>query len=333
MPVALNMVYCLGLWFEGTGGRQNGFVFAMKLRKLALGVALAAVVGVAGVSMPVVASEEGATVLNPIKRGVENKVLENGPTVTVATYNMGAARVSDIDTIVTAIKALDADIIALDEVDNKTQRSGQVDQAKYIADKLGLHYVFGRAIDFEGGQYGVAILSRHPITTSEVVPLPSGDPKVDEARIVLAAEIAVPGFETPIVFMNTHLDYKEDHSIQKTQVQRINDLAVANVALNNIKDFTTKIKILAGDFNDTYNSANVAELSRYWNLVTSDDPNEMRSWPAANPMADLDHIFTSRGQIWDIKSLEVLQGNARDIDWSGASDHTPIVVKLQLKEQ
>lgn len=278
-------------------------------------------------------ASSAASVLNPIKRGIENKVYDNGPTVTVATYNMGAARVSDIDTIATAIKALDADIIALDEVDNKTERSGKVDQAKYLADKLGLHYAFGRAIDFEGGQYGVAILSRHPIAASEVVPLPSGDPKVDEARIVLAAEIAVPGFDTPIVFMNTHLDYKEDHSIQQTQVQRINDLAVANVSLNNIKDFTTKIKILAGDFNDTYNSANVAELSRYWNLVATDDPNDMRSWPAANPMADLDHIFTSRGQIWDIKSLEVLQGNDRDIDWDGASDHIPIVVKLQLKEQ
>ena len=305
------------------------------MKTLAVAVAMALSLGWA-VNAQAATSDEAssaASVLNPIKRGIENKVYDNGPTVTVATYNMGAARVSDIDTIATAIKALDADIIALDEVDNKTERSGKVDQAKYLADKLGLHYAFGRAIDFEGGQYGVAILSRHPIAASEVVPLPSGDPKVDEARIVLAAEIAVPGFDTPIVFMNTHLDYKEDHSIQQTQVQRINDLAVANVSLNNIKDFTTKIKILAGDFNDTYNSANVAELSRYWNLVATDDPNDMRSWPAANPMADLDHIFTSRGQIWDIKSLEVLQGNDRNIDWDGASDHTPIVVKLQLKEQ
>ncbi len=305
------------------------------MKKLAVAVAMALSLGWA-VNAQAATSDEAssaASVLNPIKRGIENKVYDNGPIVTVATYNMGAARVSDIDTIATAIKALDADIIALDEVDNKTERSGKVDQAKYLADKLGLHYAFGRAIDFEGGQYGVAILSRHPIAASEVVPLPSGDPKVDEARIVLAAEIAVPGFDTPIVFMNTHLDYKEDHSIQQTQVQRINDLAVANVSLNNIKDFTTKIKILAGDFNDTYNSANVAELSRYWNLVATDDPNDMRTWPAANPMADLDHIFTSRGQIWDIKSLEVLQGNDRNIDWDGASDHTPIVVKLQLKEQ
>ena len=301
------------------------------MKKLAL--ALAVVVGLMGGVAQAAPSEEATAVLNPIKRGIENKVFENGPTVTVAAYNMGAARVSDIDTIATAIGALDADIIALDEVDNKTKRSGQVDQAKYIAEKLGLHYVFGRAIDFEGGQYGLAILSRHPISASEVVPLPSGDPKVDEARIVLVAEIPVPGFETPIVFMNTHLDFKEDHSIQKTQVHRINDLTVANVSLNNIQDFTTKIKILAGDFNDTYNSANVAELSRYWNLVTSSDPNDMRSWPAANPMADLDHIFTSRGQVWEIKSLEVLQGNERNIDWDGASDHTPIVAKLQLKEQ
>ena len=76
------------------------------MKKLAL--ALAVVVGLMGGVVQAAPSEEGAAVLNPIKRGIENKVFENGPTVTVATYNMGAARVSDIDTIATAIGALDA---------------------------------------------------------------------------------------------------------------------------------------------------------------------------------------------------------------------------------
>ena len=280
-------------------------------------------------------STSAASVLQPIKRGIPDKVYEQGkgPILNLASYNIGAARVSDIETVTKAVGALKADVITLNEVDRLTARSGKVDQVKEIAEALNYNYVFGKTIDFDGGEYGIAILSKFPIGASEIVRLPSGDPKVDEARIVLLAEVQVPGFDNPIVFMNTHLDYKEDHSIQRPQIQCINDLAVANISTHKITDFTTKIKILAGDFNDTYNSENVAELSRYWNLVTSDDPNDMRTWPAANPMADLDHIFTSRGQIWEVKSVEVLGGTDRGIDWNGTSDHNPIVTTLQLVEQ
>ena len=57
------------------------------------------------------------------------------------------------------------------------------------------------------------------------------------------------------IFLNPFLrNNKEDHSIQKQQVTRINHIAVANISLKQIKDATTKIKILMGDFNDTYNT-------------------------------------------------------------------------------
>lgn len=274
-----------------------------------------------------------AEVLNPIVDGVTNKEYKKGPVIKVASYNMGAARVSNIDEVTNAIKALGADIVALNEVDNKTERSGKVDQAQYIAKQLGLHYAFGRAIDFEGGQYGIAIVSKYPIENWEVVELPSGEPGVDEQRIVLAAEIKHDKFDSPIIVLNTHLDYKEDHSIQKQQVARINDIAVANVSLKQIKDATTKIKILMGDFNDTYNSANVAELERYWDLVSAKDSYKMRTWPAANPMADLDHIFTSRGQRWELKEIKVPGGDDLGVDWDSVSDHLPIIATMRLKER
>ena len=147
-----------------------------------------------------------AEALNPIVEGVTNKEYKKGPVIKVASYNMGAARVSNIDEVTNAIKALGADIVALNEVDNKTERSGKVDQAQYIAKQLGLHYAFGRAIDFEGGQYGIAIVSKYPIENWEVVELPSGEPGVDEQRIVLAAEIKHDKFDSPIIVLNTHLE-------------------------------------------------------------------------------------------------------------------------------
>lgn len=273
-------------------------------------------------------------VLNPVKKGVTDKIYaSNRPAVRIAQYNIAAARISSIEAVTNAIKALRADIVTLNEVDKNTARSGNVDQAAYIAQKLGMHYIFGKAIDFDGGEYGVAILSKFPIKTSEVVNLPNGQEGIDEPRIVLIAEIEHPRFDTPVVVMNTHLDYKEDHILQGHQITRINDLAVANIALKNIDDFTNKVKILAGDFNDTYNSNNIAELERYWDPVVANEPHKMRTWPASNPMADLDHIFTSRGQRWLVRNVSVPSASEHKIDWAATSDHRPVVAELQLIER
>ena len=44
----------------------------------------------------------------------------------------------------------------LSEVDCCTKRTGGIDQAKALAKLTGMHSTFGRAIDLQGGQYGVA---------------------------------------------------------------------------------------------------------------------------------------------------------------------------------
>lgn len=166
------------------------------MKKLALALGLVIAFG---------ASAE-VKVFTPEKGGIPNMeyAWNDAPTVTVVQYNMAAARVGTIDDLAKAIATLDADIISLNEVDNMTERSGKVNQVEALAKKLNMHYAFGRAIDFEGGQYGVAVLSKYEIAKTQVVNLPSGN---DEQRVLLASEIAVPGFDSPILFMNTHLDW------------------------------------------------------------------------------------------------------------------------------
>ena len=265
----------------------------------------------------------------PEGRGIDNKMVD-GPTLKVGTYNIGSARISNVDDIAKAIMALDVDVLSLNEVDNKTARSGKVDQAYEIAQRTGMYYAYGPTMDFEGGQYGIAILSKYPIVNQEVVKLPSDD---QEPRIVLLAEIDVPQMESSLIYMNTHLDFNENHQLQFKQIRAINDLAVANNSQQTINHFTTKVKILAGDFNDTYNAQTLAELYRYWDLVATDNPYDMRSWPASNPSADLDHIFTNRGQQWEIQDVTVYQGDDLNIKWADTSDHVPVIATLKLIEQ
>ena len=48
-------------------------------------------------------------------------------------------------------------------VDLATSRSSGVDQAAELARLTGMKHVYGAAMDYAGGQYGEAILSRWPI--------------------------------------------------------------------------------------------------------------------------------------------------------------------------
>ena len=87
--------------------------------------------------------------------------------VTVLSYNIhhgvGMDGKLDLQRIGKIIKKVNPDIVALQEVELKTKKTGNIDQAKVLAKATGLNYAFGPAINFAGGKYGNAILSRYPI--------------------------------------------------------------------------------------------------------------------------------------------------------------------------
>ncbi|MCK9910494.1 endonuclease/exonuclease/phosphatase family protein, partial [Microbacteriaceae bacterium K1510] len=87
------------------------------------------------------------------------------------------------------IKQLHADIIALQEVDNGLPRSRFVNQAKAIAQQIGMNYVYSPAIHFPTGTYGNALLSRFPISLATTVQLPS----MHEPRALLDATLDING--------------------------------------------------------------------------------------------------------------------------------------------
>ena len=98
-------------------------------------------------------------------------------TLRVMSYNIhigvGLDKKSDLARIANVIKAADVDVVALQEVDVRTRRSGtDVDQLAELAKLTGMHGRFGKGRDFDGGEYGQAILSRQPIKEFTVHKLP-----------------------------------------------------------------------------------------------------------------------------------------------------------------
>lgn len=245
---------------------------------------------------------------------------QTAPSLRIATFNIAAGRVSSLSEIANAIKSIDADIIAFQEVDVLTGRSGNVNQPQELAKLTGLNIEFGRAIDFDGGMYGLAIASKFPILQTQITELPSG---TREQRIAFEANIDVPGFDAPITVFNTHLDTKEDPKMRIEQVRALNDISID----------TRGIKILLGDMNDVPESNTYRELSRYWNNVT-DENIDFRSWPSINPEIQVDYIMTSKAQKWEVKEIFIPHNNINiGINWPAVTDHLPIIIDMKMTEQ
>lgn len=155
------------------------------------------------------------------------------------------------------------DIVGLQEVDQKTSRVNGMDTIKNLSQATGYkHYAFFKTIDFLGGEYGTAILSKYPIIDTERILLESG---IHEQRVLGRAEINVDG--TTVNFFVTHLSF-ESLDIRTAQFKQI-----ANV-LKRYDDF-----VLVGDFNTPdFNEYSVIENSktinnREYSLLTFPEEN------------------------------------------------------------
>lgn len=214
----------------------------------------------------------------------------------------------DLERLAKVVNDCHPDLVALQEVDNRTQRTDGVDQTVELARLTGLHAQFARQIDFEGGQYGQALLSRWPLSDLQIHWLP-GEPE-RERRIVATCSVDLPG--KPLVFGTTHLHHN-NQDIRLRQARAIGD------ALN---DHPETI-ILAGDLNAEPEHAPIAELLKTWSVVHSAEG--LRTFPTVDPTKQIDYIFYRPGDRLRVASAQV-------IDEAMASDHRPLLVVLEWTE-
>ncbi|MGH8984674.1 MAG: endonuclease/exonuclease/phosphatase family protein [Acidimicrobiia bacterium] len=135
------------------------------------------------------------------------------------------------------LRRLDADVVALQEV---WAEVGGRNQAAVLADQLGYEHVFTPGFDDGQVAFGLAVLSRWPIVSSEARPLPTM-PGVDELRVALEAEIDGPRGRVEVY--TTHLNWRFDQSdVRQLQVRALAEMVAAS-------DGRTYPAIVCGDFN------------------------------------------------------------------------------------
>ena len=139
--------------------------------------------------------------------------------ITTATYNVCHGHYAELkwSRLAEVIRISKADIVGMQEIDIRTNRIGGQDMLRCLTQETGLaHSLFVPAMDFDGGQYGTAILSRYPLSKTCVIPLPSSgyEPRSFGCVTVQPPESA------PIAFLNTHLSY-ESQKQQTLQAKEI----------------------------------------------------------------------------------------------------------------
>lgn len=270
-------------------------------------------------------------------------VVTNKPSVKIATFNIRASRMGSTDNLVDAVKKINADIIALQEVDNKTERSKKnfskkgrttpVNQAKYIAEKTGMNYLFFKTIDFDGGEYGIALLSKYPMEYYKEISLPnikdinnSPNAKNMEARKAGSAFITIPGMPAPILAVVTHITNGAEDILKIAQTTQIS----RSFTPDNVPN---AMPIIMGDFNAVPSMSSNLIMERYFKNI---DKNMNYTAPAWNPDRKIDYIWVSNAQKWEVSKFNIPSPTQKVNDkatWGEASDHLPIVTTLTLLEQ
>jgi endonuclease/exonuclease/phosphatase family metal-dependent hydrolase len=234
------------------------------------------------------------------------------PTIRVLTYNIqhgqGTDGQIDLQRTADVIKRIAPDVAALQEVDRKTTRSRGVDQAAELAKLTGMHSAFGKAMDFGGGAYGEALLSRYPLETVTVHDLPYTDGC--EPRCVIAARVKIGEAGPEILFAGTHLEHAK-------AVQRLCQSSKISPALA-VND--SGPAILAGDFNDIPDSPVMMILKRHWADATAEQPDP--TWPSEKPRSKIDYVLFRPTGVWQIVERQVINEPV-------ASDHRPLLVVLR----
>ncbi|MDH3584393.1 MAG: endonuclease/exonuclease/phosphatase family protein [Phycisphaerae bacterium] len=234
------------------------------------------------------------------------------PHLRVLTYNIhhgqGTDGRFDLPRLAAVIRALQPDLVALQEVDRKTRRAGGVDQAAELGRLTGMHARFGKAMDYSGGGYGEAILSRFKVLEARTIPLPAD--RGFEPRAALAVRVQPPGLPA-LWFAGTHLDHTADDRQRLMQVD-----ALVKALVRELPEAT----ILAGDLNADADSRPIGRLRAHFRDAADSRPQP--TWPADQPRTRIDWVLLRPLGAWRVVE-------ARVIEETVASDHRPLLVELE----
>jgi endonuclease/exonuclease/phosphatase family metal-dependent hydrolase len=230
-------------------------------------------------------------------------------TLRLLAYNIhhgaGNDEALDLERIARLIRSLDPPPVALQEVDVGTARTGGVDQPAELGRLTGMHHVFGPFMDYQGGEYGMAVLSSLPILGSDNHRLPEGP----EPRSALAVRVQLPDAGGELTFAGIHF-YRTLEERMAQARELLAQLAAAGPV------------ILAGDFNSEPDSPVMGLIGE--SFVLPEKGGDRDTFPAWQPDREIDYLaFRPRERFAVLES--------RVVEETVASDHRPVLLVVEIR--
>jgi endonuclease/exonuclease/phosphatase family metal-dependent hydrolase len=235
-------------------------------------------------------------------------------TFSVMTYNIrhGADIRNDFDLSRAArvIAAAKPRFAGLQEIDQKTARVGGRDTCAILSSLTGMEATFAKGIDYDGGEYGVALLSEEKPLSVKRFPLPGKEP-----RVLLLCE-----FRDCWVGV-THLDL--------TEAARRESVAVLAREVRSRQG--KKSVFLMGDWNAKPSSRVLAEVRRFATILSPQTTATYQHLPFTeekrrngNYCIDYIAVDTPHATAYEILDARVVEDRT-------SSDHAPVLVTLRKK--
>ncbi|MBQ3668934.1 MAG: endonuclease/exonuclease/phosphatase family protein [Clostridia bacterium] len=230
----------------------------------------------------------------------------------IMTYNVQSGRDAwgqlHLDGTTEMIRRAAPDICGLNEIRVHCEDSGQVDQAAYLSEQTGLEARFAKAIPMSSGEYGVALLSKYPISDFTVHPVPDvpmeqREEGYYESRVIYRARVETP--EGPLAVYGTHFGLMKGE--RENAVKLLKDL---------ISKETLPL-VFMGDLNMEPNDALIVEIEQQ--LYNTIKPVPEFTHHTLNLHGTIDYIF--------VRGLTATQASTL---FSTASDHLPVLTEAHI---
>lgn len=217
----------------------------------------------------------------------------------------------DLDALANVIKQTNPDFVAMQEVDFKVNRSRGYDLVTELGWRTRMSPIFGKAMAYDGGEYGEGILSRYSFIATRNIPLPFM--RGEEPRAAVEVLTELPSGDT-IAFVGTHFAHEGEEG-RTMQAQKLNEVLAAG-------SYPT---ILAGDLNAEPGSETISLLEEVWQSTYNRKSPEF-TFPSDQPRKKIDYVMFRPAGRWKLLDKRVICDTI-------ASDHCVYLVTLELQRK